>query len=121
MHIHLDPRNVSLSAALQDFVTEKVGRLGEMVKDILSAHVVFQRADSAAANGHFSVKVHLAVPGKDVVASDRDGDLYAAIDKVSAKLARRLRKRKTRWLKRRHDGKPSDASLSGTLPTELTS
>jgi CheY-like chemotaxis protein len=42
--------------------------------------------------------VQLAVPGKDVFASDSDGDLYAAIDKVRAKLARRLRKRKTRLL-----------------------
>jgi putative sigma-54 modulation protein len=101
MQIHLNPRNVGASDALRNFVSEKLSRLGEMVGDILSAHVVFQRVDTAAADGHFSVKVRLAVPGKDVFASDRDGDLYAAIDKVSAKLARRLRKRKTRLLEKR--------------------
>ncbi len=101
MQIHLNPRNISITAALRGFLSEKLDRLGEMVGDILSAHVVFQRADTAAVARQFSVKVRLAVPGKDVVASDHDGDLYAAIDKVSAKLARRLRKRKTRWLDKR--------------------
>ena len=100
MQIHLNPRNVSVTAALRGFVSEKLDRLAEMAGDILSAHVVFKR-DTAAADSHFCVKMRLAVPGKDVFASDRDSDLYAAIDKVSAKLARRLRKRKTRLLDKR--------------------
>jgi putative sigma-54 modulation protein len=40
--------------------------------------------------------VHLAVPGPDIHAEESDADLYAAIDLVMDKLARQLRKRKTR-------------------------
>jgi len=98
MQIHLNPRNVRITSSLRDFVAEKLARLGGMVSDIVQAHVVFKRTDTAAKESHFSVNVRLAVPGKDVFASDSDGSLYAAIDKVSAKLARRLRKRKTRLL-----------------------
>ncbi len=101
MKIHLDPSNVSASSSLRSFVSEKLDRLGEMVADILSAHVVFKRDNTPSADSHFRVKVRLAVPGKDVFASDRAGDIYSAIDKVSAKLARRLRKRKTRLLDKR--------------------
>ena len=42
------------------------------------------------------VKIHLAVPGPDLHAEDRESDLYAAIDLVMDKLSRQLRKRKTR-------------------------
>lgn len=101
MQIHLNPRNISLTGALRGFVSEKLDRLDELAGDILTAHVVFQHADTAAADRRFCVKVHLAVGGKDVFASDLDSDLYAAIDKVSSKLARRLRKRKTRLLDQR--------------------
>lgn len=104
MQIQLTSGNVRSTAALRGFVAEKLDRLTEMVGGILSAHVVFNRAETAAAGSQFCVKVRLAVRGKDVFASDRDGDIYAAIDKVSAKLARRLRKRKTRLLDKRESG-----------------
>jgi len=49
----------------------------------------------------FEVKVHLAVPGPDIHAEDRESTLYAAIDKVTDKLAGQLRKRKTKMVE--HD------------------
>ena len=42
------------------------------------------------------MKVHIAIAGPDIHAEEHDGDLYAALDKVTDKLARQLRKRKTR-------------------------
>ena len=36
------------------------------------------------------------ISGPDIHAEDHDADLYAALDKVTDKLARQLRKRKTR-------------------------
>lgn len=111
MQLHLNPRNVGITDALRDFVSEKLVRLNELAGDIVTAHVVFQHADTAAADRRFCVKVRLAVGGKDVFASDLDGDLYAAIDKVSAKLARRLRKRKTRLLDQQ-ESRSRDAARS---------
>ena len=48
------------------------------------------------------------MPGKDIHAEDREGDLYAAIDLVVNKLARQLRKLKTRMV----DGKKHKAQLA---------
>ena len=42
------------------------------------------------------IAVHLAVPGPDIHAEESHSVLYAALDLVTAKLARQLRKRKTR-------------------------
>lgn len=109
MQIQLTPGNVRSTAALRVFVAEKLDRLTKMVGDILSARVVFNRAKTAEAGAEFRVKVRLAVRGKDIFASDRDGNLYAAIDKVTAKLARLLRKRKTRLLQKRESRSRSAA------------
>jgi hypothetical protein len=49
--------------------------------------------EHAASGSYYCVKVHLAVAGPDIHATDVDGDLYAAIDKISDKLALRLARR----------------------------
>jgi putative sigma-54 modulation protein len=106
MQIHLSPRNVPLSAAIHAYVAEKIMRLEDIASQILAAHVVLVHDEGVAAGGTFCVKVHLAIAGPDIHASDVDGDLYAAIDKVSDKLARQLRKRKTRLVDKRRKASP---------------
>jgi ribosomal subunit interface protein len=44
----------------------------------------------------FSASARLALPGRDLHSRVVDADLYAAIGRLVIKLARRLRKRKTR-------------------------
>ena len=95
MQIHLIPRNVRLTGAIHAYVAEKIMRLEDIASEILAAHVVLLHNEDTST-GSFCVKVHLAIAGPDVHASDVSGDLYAAIDKVGDKLARQLRKRKTR-------------------------
>lgn len=95
MQIHMSPRHLTLTAAIYSFVAEKVLHLESMSGEILAAHVVLIH-DGPKSDKTYSVKVHLAVPGPDLHAEECDGDLYAAIDKVVDKLARLLRKRKTR-------------------------
>ena len=101
MQIHLSPRHLTLTAALHGFVAEKIAHLESISADILAAHVVLLHDEDKHPDRAYCVKVHLAVPGPDVHAEDFDADLYAAIDKVTAKLAQLLRKRKTKRL----DGK----------------
>jgi len=100
MQIHLSPRNVRLTGAIHSYVAEKVMRLEDIASEILAAHVVLVH-DESTASGNFCVKVHLAIAGPDIHASEVDGDLYAAIDKVSDKLAGQLRKRKSRLVDKR--------------------
>jgi putative sigma-54 modulation protein len=106
MQIHLSPRNVRLTGAIHGYVAEKIMRLEDMATEILAAHVVLVHDEQAASGSYFCVKVHLAVAGPDIHATEVDGDLYAAIDKVSDKLAGLLRKRKTRLVDQRRKSTP---------------
>ena len=101
MQIHLSPRNVRLTGAIHAYVAEKIMRLEEITEEILAAHVVLLHDEQTASGGLYCVKVHLAIRGPDIHARDEDGDLYAAIDKISEKLARQLRNRKTRLVDKR--------------------
>lgn len=94
MHIHLSPRHLALTAAIHSYVAEKLAHLESITTEILAAHVVLMHDEDKAKK--YVVKVHLGMPGPDIHAEDKEADLYAAIDKVVDKLARQLRKRKTR-------------------------
>lgn len=98
MQIHLSPRHLTLTAAIHSYVAEKIEHLENIAPhEVLAAHVVLLH-DETKKKKHIC-KVHLAVPGPDIYAEDAEDDLYAAIDKVVDKLARQLRKRKTRRVK----------------------
>ena len=106
MQIHLSPRNVRLTGAIHAYVAEKIMRLEDIACEILAAHIVLLHDEQTDSGGLYCVKVHLAIAGPDIHASDTDGDLYAAIDKISDKLARQLRKRKTRLVDKRRKSSP---------------
>ncbi|HEY8903356.1 MAG TPA: ribosome-associated translation inhibitor RaiA [Chthoniobacterales bacterium] len=94
MQIHLSPRHLVLTGAIHSYVAEKIEHLESITDDILAAHIVLLH-DETKTKRHV-VKAHLAVPGPDIHAEDAQVDLYAAIDKVTDKLAQQLRKRKTK-------------------------
>lgn len=98
MQIHLSPRHLKLTDAIHSFVGEKIAHLETISGQIIAAHVVLIHDEHADPEKRHHVKVHLAVPGKDIHGEDTEADLYAAIDKVTSKLARQLRKRKTRLI-----------------------
>lgn len=100
MQIHLSPRHLTLTAAIHAYVAEKIGHLEELASSVIGAHVVLLHDDKANPKKAYVVKVHLAVPGPDIHADEAGEDLYAAIDKVTDKLARQLRKRKTRLVEK---------------------
>ncbi len=94
MQIHLSPRHLVLTGAIHSYVAEKVEHLEGITEQIIAAHVVLMHDETKVKK--YVVKVHLAVPGPDIHAQDAENDLYAAIDKVCDKLARQIRKRKTK-------------------------
>jgi putative sigma-54 modulation protein len=70
--------------------------------------------DAADPAARFTVSAHLAVSGPDLHAEESAADLYAALNAVKDKLARQLRKRKTRLTDKRR----STAQPSGNGPAE---
>jgi putative sigma-54 modulation protein len=92
--IHITPHDLDLSPALRDFVQTKISGLSRFAGDIVSAEVVLR--GKAGAAHLFSVSARLALPGRDVQGNATHANLYSAIDRLVARLARLSRKRKTR-------------------------
>ena len=96
MQLHLSPRHVRLTAAIHRHVAAKIEHLEEYTQEIVAAHVVLIHDETAKPADAFTIKVHIAVPGPDIYAEESAAELYAALDVVVDKLARQLRKRKTK-------------------------
>lgn len=101
MQIHVSCRNLKLTGAINLYIAGKLHQIEHIAEDIIGAHVVLLHDETKAASKSFGVKVHLGVPGPDIHLEEYDRDLYAAIDKIETKLARQLRKRKTKTKERR--------------------
>jgi len=96
MNIHLNPHQFKLTESIRAFAISKISRLESVAHDLQSAEITLAHDHGAGPEEKFSATVRLALPGKDVHATETRQDLYAAIDVVHDKLARQLRKRKTR-------------------------
>ena len=96
MKIHLTPRHLRLTDAIEQQAVEKLGALTGINPRVLAAHVVLGQDPAANPESRFVVSARLSVAGPDLHAEEHSPDLYAAIDAVAGKLARQLRKRKTR-------------------------
>ena len=101
MQIHISPRNVQLTSDIHSFVAEKIGHLEHLNGRMLGTHVVLWHDPSRRKQEEYVVKVHLGLPGRDVHAESAAPDLFSAIDLVTSKAARQIRKYKTKLLKRR--------------------
>jgi len=96
--IHITAHHVHLSEFIHTFLQEKIGALARLSKDVLAIDVVLRRTTDPG-NERFAASVRLALPGRDVHSRAVAQDLYVAIGLVATKLARHLRKRKTRLSK----------------------
>ncbi|WP_170157071.1 ribosome hibernation-promoting factor, HPF/YfiA family [Roseimicrobium gellanilyticum] len=94
--IHITPHHLTLTPALAGCVHGNVGKLSQYAHDALAAHVVLRRHHGTAEGKQFSASLRLAIPGRDLHASATHADLYSAITKMTRRLARLSRKRKTR-------------------------
>jgi putative sigma-54 modulation protein len=95
--IHITTHHLSLSNSLREFVRDKIAHVARFANDALAAEIVLRRHGGAATR--FSASARLALPGHDIHGRAIDANLYAAIGKLVARLARLSRKRKTRLSK----------------------
>jgi len=104
MEIHLSARHLKLTGANRAYITEKLSYLEHVTDDIIGVHAVILFDENKSPTKQFLLKVHIGVPGPDIHIEQYGRDLYEAIDKIENKLARQLRKRKTKnQEKKRHD------------------
>jgi len=100
MQIHLSPRHLRLTPSIHQHAATVVASL-EDYAEIIAAHLVLIYDEVAKPEHRFGVKVHLAVRGKDVHADVTAETLHSALDQAGDKLARQLRKRKTKLTDKR--------------------
>ena len=86
---------VELSDKVQEAVATKIGRVRQYAPRAFRVRVHFEREHMKAATDQYRVTVRYEIPGNDMVAEHRAHDPMTALDLVSEKIERRLRKRKT--------------------------
>lgn len=86
--------NIEVTEALRDYVEDRISNLEKYFNDghEMIAHVSLKTYKDKAA------KVEVTIPAKQITlrAEDKSRDLYNSIDSVQEKLARQIRKYKTR-------------------------
>jgi ribosomal subunit interface protein len=95
LDIIIRAKGVELTERLRDAVETKIGRVRQYAPRSFRARVHFEREHTKAAPDQFCVKVRYEIPGNDLVAEQRAAEPLTALDLVSEKIERRLRKRKT--------------------------
>jgi ribosomal subunit interface protein len=101
MDILIQSTGFTVTPDLQSAIEAKVGRVVQYAPRAVRARVNLRRVTSRPSPRQFIVKVMYEVPGSNLTAEDCNGDPLTAIDLVSEKIERRLRKRKTELLARR--------------------
>ena len=97
MKMNIRGSRVKITSAINDYIEAKIGKLDKYLEN----------PNDVTANVVVKVKgkdqtVEVTIPMKKLIlrAEDTHNDLYAAIDLVSEKLERQIRKNKTRMKKR---------------------
>ena len=102
---------IEVSEELRRAVVQKIGRARQYAPHAFRVRVQFHKDRSKPSSDQYRVTVHYEVPGNDVLAEHSSHDPFTALDLVSEKIERRLRKRKIATLARRLPGKSRKAPL----------
>jgi ribosomal subunit interface protein len=113
--IYITTHHVSLSESLRRSARKRIAALKRFANDALAAEIILRRHGGGAST-HFSASARIALPGRDIHGRAVASDLYAAIGKLVAKLARLSRKRKTRLAKTFEHPGHSETSTKVTVP-----
>lgn len=103
MQIKLSGHHIEITPALRDYVDEKLERIERHFDNVTSVQVILsveklrQKAEAT---------IHVA--GNDIYADAVDEDLYAAIDALSDKIDRQIKKHKEKLTEKHRGEKARD-------------
>ena len=99
MNLHLTGHHVEITAAIRDYVTQKLTRINRHFDHVIDVNVIVtvEKLDQ-----RIEANVHLS--GKDIHVQASDADMYAAIDGLIDKLDRQILKHKERFQPRHPEG-----------------
>ncbi len=102
MKLILSTHNVTLTKAIEEHIVAKIKKLDHFDKRAIDARVTLAHDHTRSPELQFSCSIRLTVRGPDLFAEDRESDLYTAIDLVTKKIERQVRRRKKMALERWH-------------------
>jgi len=115
MQVSVTGRHYEVTPALKTYLDARLSRLHRFMDNIQSAHVTL-----SAEKHRFRVEVVLHAGGKDFAGKEAADDMYSAVDRVSDKLEKQLRRFKDRRTSARRTAGPRESRgngvpVSGTL------
>ena len=114
MNIAITGRNIAVTDALRDYVNEKITTATSVFDIPMETEVVLRVEKNPSNPVPDIVEVTVFVRGTVVRVSEAATDMYAAIDMAADRVARQLRKYKTRIVDRRQrGGKPEAEPQAG--------
>lgn len=102
MDILIQSDGLVLTESLKGLVEEKIGRLIQYAPRAMRARVRLRKVSAHPSPSQYVVRVLVELPGRDLSAQQTGPEPLRALEIVSEKIERRLRKRKTSRLARRH-------------------
>lgn len=125
MAITVSGRKMNVTPAIKDYVDEKIGRALEVFDSAaMDAEVVLRTEKNPAISLNAICEVTVNAKGAVIRVAEPAEDMYAAIDLASDKVARQLRKYKTRIVERRGGRgsirhlQPDELDIPDVIPTE---
>lgn len=100
-HLTVTIRHESITEALRDFVQKKVATLHLDYPRIIEAKAILD----VHKNRHFAEIILYCANHITIEASSETEDMYKSIDETISKIARRMRKQKTRLLRKQRGSK----------------
>ena len=94
-HVTVTGRHLAITAALNDYAQKKIDSLHLDYPRIIEAHVILE----VDKYRHRAEVVLVCCNHITIEASEECSDLYASMDQVAGKVARQMRKYKTRMMK----------------------
>lgn len=125
MAITVSGRKMNVTPAIKDYVDEKISRALEVFDSAaMDAEVVLRTEKNPAISLNAICEVTVNAKGAVIRVAESAEDMYAAIDLASDKVARQLRKYKTRIVERRGGRgsirhlQPDELDIPDVIPTE---
>lgn len=106
MKFILTTHNIRLTKAIEEHLLARIDKLEHLDRWAIDVRVTLEHDHTRTMEKAFKCSMRLGMRGTDLYATDRENDLYAAIDLVTKKIEQQIRKRHSK----RKDVKHSLAS-----------
>lgn len=114
LSIKIKATNMELTDAIKQFVYEKLDGLDKFYPQLQLLEVEL-KADDKHRKGYFYAEINATVPGKLLRATEKNEDLYAAIDLSKDAIERQLRKRAGKMDAKRRNVKKSRRAVKSIM------